>query len=89
MENHNYILPCTQDTLQLNIDVMVVSLHGSGPLLAVVRELEKGSKACFDSIPNITFYESNNSMRFGSNNPNQSCLHSYLYSLVIKYPPSG
>ena len=43
---------------------MVVSLHGSGPLLAVVRELEKGSKACFDSIPNITFYESNNSMRF-------------------------
>lgn len=41
----------------------IISPHGTASLLAVLKELEKGSKASFDHIPNL-FYQNDSRMVF-------------------------
>lgn len=46
------------DRTDLDIDVMVISQHGSKPLLGVLAELEKGSRCSLTTIPNIAVRQS-------------------------------
>lgn len=47
----SHLFPCTRR--DVDADVMVVAPHGSSMLLDVLRELEKGSRADYATIPNL------------------------------------
>ena len=54
MEAEQTDLLFEQNSLDIDTDLYVVAPHGSNSLLMIIKELEKGNKADFEHIPNLS-----------------------------------